>query len=211
MAIPSAQDPSSVRDAARAILSQSEFQTEPHGFWQMTYHYLIHPQDLVGKGLEWLLRHLPWNARGAAIGAWLAVMLAFALVAFFVMRLARSTVRDSGTSLGGFAIPATQTADELFALAEDAEAKQQWQLSIRFRYAAIVSQLADEGLVKRQPGRTAGEYAQDITKNAPQLSDKFRAMTAAFEVAWYGRAAVGKPEAGEFRALAGEFSARAVA
>jgi hypothetical protein len=72
-----------------------------------------------------------------------------------------------------------------------------------------VADLASRGLVEEVPGRTAGEYRNEVWRNLPDAAAEFAGATELFEVAWYGRQETGAAQASHLRDLSGRILRRA--
>jgi Domain of unknown function (DUF4129) len=66
------------------------------------------------------------------------------------------------------------------------EAAGRWRQALRSRYRKLLAELAARGLIEEVPGRTSGEYLRESLDALPAAADDLRAVTAAFEGAWYG-------------------------
>jgi hypothetical protein len=111
------------------------------------------------------------------------------------------------------AVPGTprRPAADWRAEAEAHERAGAWRPAVRCRYRALVAELAARGLVDEVPGRTAGEYRHQVRRNLPDAAADFAGATELFELAWYGRAEPGAPEASRVRELSGRVLQRAPA
>jgi hypothetical protein len=209
-ALAAAPDPQTIRDQARQILDGPEYHSGYDSVFGRIYYYLIHPGEAIGEAWAWLLGHLPWNDTGSRLVSWGVVAAFVIVVVLFVLQLLRTTTRDRGVTVMGPAISLAQSADELIDIAKGYEAAGEWRLAVRARYGASIAKLADDGVVRRQAGRTTGEYAREVERNAPDLAAAFARVTRLFEQAWYGNTVVDEEFAGGFRVASNEIIGKRV-
>jgi hypothetical protein len=176
----------------RDVLSRDEFREPAKSLLQRGRDALF---DFLGR----LLARILEGATGSPIG-WLAVALVVGVLALLVVRFARSVTRDpEGEAVG---VPASRrTARDWRADADASEAAGDWRSALRYRYRALVADLAARGLVDEIPGRTAGEYRAEVATNVPTVAADFSGATAMFERAWYGGVPSGRDDADRFRSL----------
>ena len=71
------------------------------------------------------------------------------------------------------------------------------------RYRGLVDELVDDGVLAAVPGRTAGEYSDDVAGTLPAVAEPFDEATELFERAWYGNLPTGPDESARFQDSAG--------
>jgi hypothetical protein len=137
--------------------------------------------------------------------AWGILLGALAAVVYLLARYGRVSLpalpRDPEPEV---MVELTRTAAAWRAEAEVLEADGRWSEGLRCRYRALVADLVRRGTIPEQAGRTAGEYARDVSAREPELAPAFAAATELFEAVWYGGAATGPSEAERFRLLDGQ-------
>ena len=181
---PPAASGSSIRGAARQILSRPEFQRPPKPWPQRVL-------DWVGRLFN---RVADVSGPGSIVGV-IVVVVVLALVVLLLVRFGRTVQRDpsSGVRIAGdVGRPAVDWRGEAAAH----EAAGRWRDALRCRYRALVADLAARGLVDEIPGRTSGEYRAEVE------SAEFGEATDLFERAWYGAADAGPNESERFAGLA---------
>ncbi len=196
-----ADNPDDVRAAAREILSRPEFADPQDSFWSDAARAVLDPVGSIQKVFEWLLRRTDAET-GNPVFAWAIVVIALAVIAFVVVRVTQSMTRDDSVAMPLAPDTGATSWRELLERAERHEAERQWRQAVRLRYAALIGQLADEGVLERRPGRTTGEYARQVRVNAPDAAPSFGAATDIFEVIWYGDGVADEESASSFRRLA---------
>lgn len=184
-----------VKDAIGEVLARAEYQRPRPGFVQRLRDAAV---DLIERALGALLG----GGRATAI-AWAVLALAVVAVVVVSARFARGVTRDPGRSLPTTVVP-RRGAAAWRADAESAERAGQWRQALRCRYRALVSELADRGLVEEVVGRTAGEYRAEVSGSAPEVALPFAGATELFERAWYGEWPTGREDAARLRALSDE-------
>jgi len=195
------QDPATSQAKAQAILSQRQFQ---------------HPVSFMTRVLRWIADHLGGGVADLLRGgwgtfvAWLVVAAAIALVVLVVVLVVRRTprlaVRDDEAPVR---VEVRRDARDWLAEAERLEADGQWKAALRCRYRALTAGLVSKRLVRDLPGRTSGEYRDDLAVTVPGAREDFGAASDLFERAWYGDRATGAEESERFRAHAREVETRA--
>jgi hypothetical protein len=83
------------------------------------------------------------------------------------------------------------------------EAAGRWREAMLVRYRRLVSALVDDGVLTPVPGRTSGEYSDDVAEARPDLTEPFDDATDLFERAWYGDLPTGAEESRRFQQAAG--------
>lgn len=177
-------DPDAVRDAARDLLSRPPYRTEPRGLLAEVAAWL---RDQVAAGLGWLVDRLTGDG---SVVAWIVVVAAAALLAAAVWAWTRGLVVDRRAP----SVPApapTRTAADWSEEAAGHAAAGRWREAVRARYAALVSLLAESGVVEDVPGRTVRELDRAVGSAAPVLEPAVQRAGRCFEEVWYGRAPTG--------------------
>lgn len=193
-------DPEAVRDDADSILADAKFK-EP-------------PKSLMQRLGEWFSEKLLELTNRAGDGGvfsalgWFLVLAFIAVIAFFVFRIGRTMRTDPGVELEVLVEP-RRDPDEWRKLAEQCEARGEWKDALRCRYRALIGELVEHGVVRDIPGRTAGEYRQDLATAEPDIAPAFSGASDLFEQAWYGDLPTGPEENRRFRQLADEVLAGA--
>ena len=100
-------------------------------------------------------------------------------------------------------------ADVWRADAEQAEASGQWKLALRARYRWLLGELIERQLLANVPGRTPGEYRNDLARLLPDQATASATATELFERAWYGNEPTGPDENRQFRSCAEQVLAAA--
>ncbi len=184
-------DPASVRRVAHDIVSRPEFQPPPESPIDRLRRWV---GSEIARAVDAAL-----SGRVGLLGAVLLVAIA-ALVIYLMVRVFRGVYRDPiarGVVLDGTRRP---SADWL-AEALSCERQGDWRGALRARYRALVAELARRGLVEEVAGRTAGEYRRELRVALPRAAGDFDVATDLFEVAVYGDAPSGAPEAAQLREL----------
>jgi hypothetical protein len=195
------QDPATSQAKAQAILSQHQF----HHSESIPTRVLRWIADHLGRGVSDLLR----GGWGTFV-AWLVVIAAVALVVLVVVLVVRRTphlpMQDEDAPVR---VEVRRDARDWLAEADRLEAEGQWKAALRCRYRALTAGLVSKRLVRDLPGRTSGEYRDDLAVTVPRARDDFGAASDLFERAWYGDRATGAEESERFRAHAREVEALA--
>ena len=186
------QDPSRVRSAVEEVLSRPEFRAlEPTP--------IERAQRWVAERLERLLTDLVGGGPGSALVG-IVVVAGLLGLAATGLRFARGVRRDPAGRGRSRAAP-RRTARDWTAEAEAHERAGRWAAAVRCRYRALVAVLADAGIVEEVPGRTAGEYRQEVGSAVPEASADFDGASEVFERAWYGDEPSGPDDVARVRAL----------
>ena len=194
------RDPERVREAVREVLSRPEFRPPERSLLERAVDWLL---EVIGR----LLGALAGSGAGGIVG-----LLLLALVLLGVGVLAARFSRGLTPSPEVAAVVAQgrrPSAADWRAEAEALERAGAWREAVRSRYRALVADLAARGLVEEVPGRTAGEYRRQVRRAVPAAATDFAGATELFEVAWYGRADTGAPEAAHLRDLSDRVLQRA--
>jgi Domain of unknown function (DUF4129) len=194
------QDPDTSRAKAQAILSQRQFQ---------------HPASLMTRALRWLGEHLGRAVSDLLSGgwgsafAWLVVLVCLGVVVVLVVLVVRGTpARPERADESPVRIEVRRGSQDWTAEAERLEADGDWKAAMRCRYRALTSELVADQLVQDLPGRTSGEYRNDLSATLPDARDDFGAASELFERAWYGDRPTGADESVRFRHHANEVRTR---
>lgn len=172
------------------VLARPEYRENAPGALQRLYDVL---QEWLGRALEAIVGSGEQRLLGSIV---VAVILA--LILLLVVRFLRGVRRDPGQDLALSVAPG-RPPREWQAEAEEHERAGRWRDAVRCRYRLLLARLAARGLVEEVPGRTSGEYLAEALDGLPAAADDLRAVTVAFERAWYGSRPV---EQGEVRAVA---------
>jgi hypothetical protein len=92
--------------------------------------------------------------------------------------------------------------DEVTGDADTLEAAGRWREAIVVRYRDLVGGLVDARVLEPIPGRTSGEYRDEVADSVPTVADPFDDATELFERAWYGNLPTGLDESRRFRRAA---------
>jgi Domain of unknown function (DUF4129) len=118
-----------------------------------------------------------------------AVVALLGVILVLVARFLRGVRRDPGQDLA-LALAPGRSPREWQAEAEEHERAGRWREALRCRYRLLLARLAVRGLIEEVPGRTSGEYLVEAIDALPDAAADLRAVTVAFERAWYGNQAV---------------------
>lgn len=194
---PSAHDPDAVRGLADRILAEPRYDRPPESLPDRIQGWFADRiadvlSTLVGTGAGTLL-------------AWIVVLGAVAAVAYLVIRHGRTVRVDRPLGAPSPAmVELSRAPSEWRAEADALEDQGRWKEALRCRYRALVGDLVRRGAIADQPGRTAGEYVDDVVSARPDVAPAMAGATELFEAAWYGDATTGAPEATRFRTLEAE-------
>lgn len=186
-------DPSEARRVVDEVLSGAEYDPLRPGLLERILDVFA---DAVGGALDGL--------SGTGTGTFLGYVLLAAVVGAVVVlavRFARGTRRDPRVDAAADA-PVGRPATAWSAEAEAHEAAGRWRDAVRCRYRALIADLAASGVLEEIPGRTAGEYLDEVAGTVGEAAgavDSFEAVTRAFEAAWYGDGAVDAGDAATVR------------
>ena len=198
-------DPEAVRNAARDVLSNPEFQVPRRHWWDRVLYYAAHPDELVGMALQWLIDQYFAGSLRQSVLAWGLTVAFAAMCAFLIMRFTSTSSPEHVVPLSdGISGSSGQSLEELLAQAAVHESEGDWRLAMRARYAALLAQLASIGVIRRRPGRTTGEYLYEVSTNSPTAGPAFGDATRLFEWAWYGSRPIASRDVAEFVRLAAD-------
>ncbi len=192
----------SAQDAARAadeVLARPEFARRRPNVVQRA-------QAWIAERLQRILIGLSGGGRGTGVVVAIALAGVMALV-FTAVRFGRGFTRNPSRR-SRVPTAKARTAADWNTEAEAHERAGRWAAAIRCRHRAMVSALAERGVVEEIAGRTSGEYRRDIAAALPAAAEPASAATALFEAAWYGGGPTGAEEATEFSRLATQVLAR---
>jgi hypothetical protein len=188
------REPATARQAARRVLARPEYRRPA--------------PSLVQRARAWALRQLE-RLIGALLGGgrartvfWVVVAIAVVATVVVLVRFGRGVTADPSRRVTVDAA-ARRTAAEWRAEADAHERAGRWRAGLRCRYRALIAELVERGLVDDVPGRTSGEYRQEVRERAPAVAEPFAGATELFELAWYGRHPSGADQAARFDELAG--------
>jgi len=178
-------DPEEVRRVTAEVLARPEYRTARPGLFSRLFNSFL---EFVGR----LLEQVVGAGRQSLVGT-LVVIVVLAVVAFLLFRFLRRVRRDRSIDLAlSGAIGRSPAEWEAEASAHERAGR--WREALRCRYRLVIARLAERGLVEELPGRTTGEYLTEAVTADPSLGPDLRAVTAAFERAWYGNRPVGEPD-----------------
>jgi hypothetical protein len=187
-----ARDPERVRETVREVLSRPEFRPPGRSLLERAVDWLL---EVIGR----LLGALAGSGAGGIVGL---LLLALVLLGVGVLAARFSRGLTPSPELAAVVAEGRRlSAADWRAEAEALERAGAWREAVRSRYRALVADLAARGLVEEGPGRTAGEYRRQVRRAVPAAATDFAGATELFEVAWYGRADTGAPEAAHLRDL----------
>jgi hypothetical protein len=194
------RDPERVREVTREVLARPEFRVPERSLTERVLDWVL---EMIGR----LLAALGGSGAGGIVGLGL---LALVLVGVGVLAARFSRGLTPSPEVAA-AVPGgrRRSAAEWRAEAEAHERAGAWREAVRSRYRALVADLASRGLVEEVPGRTAGEYRREVGRALPDAATDFAGATELFELAWYGRAGTGAPEAAHLRDLSDRVLQRA--
>ncbi|MGH9244677.1 MAG: DUF4129 domain-containing protein [Acidimicrobiales bacterium] len=197
---PLEHDADEVRDTADDVLARPEFQEQ---------------KGLLPRFFEWLADLLDFDppdrrrtpGSGFSVGpagtiiGWVLIVVLLVLAGYLVARFLR---------LRRFGRPPPdepdveideeeKTADQWRGDAETLEAAGRWREAMLARYRGLVRRLVEAGVLEPIPGRTSGEYRDELAARLPAVADPFDNATDLFEDAWYGNLPTGPDESSRFR------------
>jgi hypothetical protein len=188
--------PGTVREKADQILRDAQFQ---HSTSKSPIRRLL---DWLGDQIS-----VPFSAAsGGNNVVGLLIVLAFVGLLVYVLSRVRFSLPRSLSDIDAddvdVATDEDRPADALRNEAEAAEAAGEWKLALRARYRWLLGELFERQVLTSVPGRTPGEYRQDIARAMPEQSADFARATDLFERAWYGNEQTDQDETEQFRACA---------
>lgn len=188
------RDPATARQAAGRVLARAEYRRPAPSLLQRARSWAV-------RQLERLVGAVFGGGRGRVV-FWAVAAAGLIATVVVLARFGRGVTADASRR-PSTAAAGRRTAAEWRAQAEAHDATGRWRAGLRCRYRALVAELAERGLVDDVPGRTAGEYRQEVGDRAPAVSEPFAGATELFERAWYGNRPTGADEAARFDELAG--------
>lgn len=180
-----------MRRTVGEVLARPEYEPLEPGLVDRVLVYLA---ELVGRVIEAITA----AAGGNRLVGGLIVALVLGAVVVAVVRLSRGLRPDPSRAVvvgGGAGRPPEAWEAE----AADHERAGRWREALRSRYRKLIASLATAGLVDEVPGRTSGEYLREALEALPASGDDLRAVTRAFEAAWYGDRPVTRAEVADVR------------
>ena len=180
------------RRAADEVLADAVFDRPPPSLLARARDWFF---ERIGDAIEAVL-----GSGGGGVVGWSVVAVLVVAAIALVVRLTRGAQRDPGLAVvtpDGPRRPATDWLSEARRL----EAAGDWRSGLRCRHRALVAALAAGGLVDEVPGRTTGEYRDEVARRVPAVAPDFDGATTLFELAWYGGRPVDADDAGRFADL----------
>ena len=183
-----------VREAAEEVLSRPEFREPPKSLYDRA-------MEAINDALERLLSTLLGGGRSST-AAWIALAVVIGVIAFLVVRIVLAARRDPASGARFTVATEVRRPAEEWDKDADLHAREgRWRDAVRCRYRALVARLATAGAVDEVPGRTAGEYRDEVRRTRPDMAPPFGEATDLFERAWYGRRATGEDDERRLREL----------
>jgi hypothetical protein len=167
------------------VLTRPEYRENAPSLLRQLYELA---QEWLGRFLEAVIGAGEQNLVGT-----IAVVALLGAVLLLVVRFLRGVRRDPGQDVA-LAVAPGKSPREWQAEAEEHERSGRWREALRCRYRLLLARLAVRGLIEEVPGRTSGEYLAEAIHALPEAAEDLRAVTAAFERAWYGNQAVGEAQ-----------------
>jgi hypothetical protein len=188
--------PATVRERADEILRDAQFRRSDS-------------KSPMERLLDWLGDQisLPFTsaAGGNSVIGLLIVIVFLGLLVFVLSRLRFRLPRpasDVDITDVGVETDEDRPADEWRREAESAEAAGEWKVALRARYRWMLGELFDRQVLTSVPGRTPGEYRNDVARILRDGASDFSRATDLFERAWYGNEPTGGAENRQFRECA---------
>lgn len=190
-----APTPDEVREQAEAVLARPEFdQAEPSPIDRAIDWIGERLGDVLGRGTE--------AAAGSRLVGYLVLAAGLAVCAYLLYRwLRRARAAAAVDPDAAVSVEAGVGASEWRAAAERLEGEGRWKEALRCRYRVLVTELVERDLVDDVPGRTAGEYRQEVGAGLPAAAPAFSEASDLFELAWYADAPTGAAENQRIRGL----------
>lgn len=179
---PPAADPDHVRRIVEEVLSRREFADAAPSLAARLRGWVA---EQVGR----LLEAVAGTGQAPLIGT-LVLVAVVAVAAVLAVRFVRGLRPDPGRSATATVEGVGRDAADWAAEAEEHERAGRLRAALRCRYRALLADLAAGGVVDELPGRTSGEYLEEVRRRRPAVADHVAAVTAAFEASWYGHARV---------------------
>ncbi len=181
------QDPSEVRESAREVLQRAEFQPPRRSLVDRAL-------ERAGESIAEIL------ARGAGAGdgfiGWLLLAVLIGVAVWVVRRVQPSTRASATVSEVDVDVYEQRSSREWTAAALEHEEAGNWVQALRCRYQALVAELVEREVVRDVPGRTVGEYREELLHVRPGATAAFADAAMLYEDAWFGS---GRPGPGECR------------
>ncbi|MGH9119696.1 MAG: DUF4129 domain-containing protein [Acidimicrobiales bacterium] len=198
---PGQTDPETARETADEVLGRPEFQSQ---------------KGLLGRFIDWLSDLLDFSPPetdpgpsgsldpgplGSIIG-WLLVAVLLGLAVFLMVRFVR--LRRNRRPPAD-AVPDVEVEEDGRPAAvglgdpDTLEAAGRWREAMLARYRGLVGSLVESGVLAPVPGRTTGEYSDDVAEVLPEVAVPFDDATELFERAWYGDLPTGPGESARFQ------------
>ena len=188
--------PGTVKEKADQILSDSQFHTGSS-------------KSVMQRIVDWLADQitLPFTAAsgGNNIVGFVILVAFVGLLAYVLSRLRFNLPKSaSANDVVDVGVDAEEDRppDLWRAEAEAAEAAGEWKDALRARYRWLLGELFDRQVLTNVPGRTPGEYRNDVRRALAEPADEFATATDLFERAWYGSEDTGAEENRRFRECA---------
>lgn len=192
--------PETVRRITESVLSRPEFDEARPSWWEQVLR-------IISEVLDRAFSAAGSGGRGSVIGIVILAAVGV-LIAFAVLRFGRTMGRDPGVALTVEG-PVGRSARDWLDDAQRYEQQGRWREALRCRYRALLADLAAQGLVEEVPGRTTGEYLDQVCSEVPAAAEAFTAATRRFERAWYGHDDVTPGHVEEFSVVAHEVAGQA--
>lgn len=178
-------DPESIKETAKQIVSGQEF-AEDKGLAGQISYYLSHPDEAISNALNWIVLHLPWNSTGVSVLAWVVVTVVVLVAVLLIIKFARSVSRDPEVVRYVVPVSLEKSSRELHAYADELEAAKKWQEAVRARYGAMIIELSEIGVLTPHVGKTTGEYVREMRASGHPSFESFARASSIFEWIWYG-------------------------
>jgi hypothetical protein len=196
-----APPPATIRGTAEEILSRPEF--ERH-------------ESLLQRALDWIGDQLSRFSFGVGGGPGFAgdliglvfVVAAIVLVILLVRAIRPTPRRPEPDEELSIEEESRRAASDWRTDAERFESEQRWPEAMRARYRELVRTLVDGGVLVDVPGRTTGEYNQELAAARPAAAGAFGELTTQFEAVWYGGRPATAQDHERFRALTSDVRER---
>jgi hypothetical protein len=205
---PLEHDPDDVRDTADEVMSRPEF-AEQEGLLQRIVNWIRDRlDDLFGdrQQPDPGAPRLNPGGLGTLLG-WILVVALLVVAVFLVVRFVRfgrlGRRRKAEPDIDVEEEAPTNPLDEITGDADTLEAAGRWREAMVVRYRDLVGDLVDARILEPIPGRTSGEYRDELAGSVPAVADPFDDATELFERAWYGNLPTGVEESRRFQDAAG--------
>jgi hypothetical protein len=203
---PLEHDPDDVRDTADEVMARPEF-AEQKGILQRILDWVSDRlDDLFGNRQRDVgTPRLNLGGLGTLLG-WILVIAMLVVAVFLVVRFVRfgRLGRRPRTEPEVEVDEETPRSplDQVTGDADTLEAAGRWREAMVVRYRDLVGGLVDARVLEPIPGRTSGEYRDEVADLVPTVADPFDDATELFERAWYGNLPTGPDESRRFRRAA---------